>query len=81
MAAAIGTNVLIFGLIFFFILPLALLATAFWIWMIISAVQNKGIDEGEKIAWVLVIALLHLLGAIIYFFVGHPKRNVPRPAT
>jgi Phospholipase_D-nuclease N-terminal len=68
-------------LIFFFILPLALLATAFWIWMLISAVQNKGLDEGEKIAWVLVVALLHLLGAIIYFFVGHPKRRTPLPAT
>ena len=66
--------------ILFLILPLALLATAFWIWMLISAVQNKGLDEGEKIAWVLVIALLHLLGAIIYFFVGHPKRKTPLPA-
>ena len=58
-------------------LPVALLATAFWIWMLISAIQNKGLDEGEKIAWVLVVALLHLLGAIIYFFVGHPKRRTP----
>jgi hypothetical protein len=81
MAPVIATNLLILGLIFFFILPLALLATAFWIWMIISAVQNKGINEGEKIAWVLVIVLLHLLGAIIYFFVGHPKRKAPLPAT
>lgn len=59
------------------VLPVALLATAFWIWMLISAIQNKGLDEGEKIAWVLVVALLHLLGAIIYFFVGHPKRKLP----
>ena len=73
MAAAIGTNVLIFGLIFFFILPLALLATAFWIWMIISAVQNKGIDEGEKIAWVLVVIFLPFLGAVLYFFLGKSK--------
>lgn len=58
-------------------LPVALLATAFWIWMLISAIQNKGLNEGEKIAWVLVIALLHLLGAIIYFFVGHSKRKTP----
>jgi hypothetical protein len=60
-----------------FVLPLALALFAFWIWMLISAIQNKGLGEGEKIAWVLVIALLHLLGAIIYFFVGHPKRKTP----
>ena len=61
-------------------LPFALLATAFWIWMLISAIQNKGLDEGEKIAWVLVIALLHVLGAILYFFIGHPKRRTPLAA-
>jgi len=59
------------------ILPIGLLATAFWIWMLISAAQNRGIEEGEKIAWILIIALLHLIGAVIYFFVGHPKRNIP----
>jgi hypothetical protein len=35
------------------------------------------LGEGEKIAWVLVIVLLHWLGALIYFFVGHPKRKTP----
>jgi hypothetical protein len=60
-----------------FVLPIALAAFAFWIWMLISAIQNKGLTEGEKIAWVLVVALLHFLGALIYFFVGHPKRKTP----
>ena len=68
-------------LVFFLILPLALLAFAFWIWMLISAIQNKGLNEGEKIAWVLVIALLHFLGALLYLFIGHPKRHAPLPAT
>ena len=63
------------------VLPILLALFAFWIWMLISAIQNKGLTEGEKIAWVLVIALLHLLGAIIYFFVGHPKRKTPLAAT
>jgi hypothetical protein len=60
-----------------FVLPIALAFFAFWIWMLISAIQNKGLTEGEKIAWVLVVALLHFLGALIYFFVGHPKRKTP----
>ena len=63
------------------VLPIALALFAFWIWMLISAVQNKGLTDGEKIAWVLVIALLHVLGSLIYFFVGHPKRNLPPPGT
>ena len=59
------------------VLPILLALFAFWIWMLISAIQNKGLTESEKIAWVLVVALLHFLGALIYFFVGHPKRKTP----
>jgi type III secretory pathway component EscS len=59
------------------LIPIAIAAFVFWICMLVSAIQNKGLPEGEKIAWVLVIALLHLLGAIVYFFAGRPKRNRP----
>jgi hypothetical protein len=53
-----------------FLIPLGLLATAFWIWMLIDCIKNENISGNEKIAWVLVIALTHLLGAVIYFFAG-----------
>jgi hypothetical protein len=59
-----------------FFIPLGLLATAFWIWMLIDCIKNENITGNEKIAWVLVIALTHLLGAIIYFFAGR-KRQKP----
>ena len=59
------------------ILPLAFLAFAFWIWMLIDAIQNKGLTDGEKIGWVIAIALLHWLGALLYFCIGHPKRGRP----
>jgi hypothetical protein len=75
-----GFEIILVLLAALFVLPLALALFAFWVWMLISAVQNKGLSDGEKIAWVLVIALLHLLGAIIYFFVGHPKRKTPLTA-
>jgi hypothetical protein len=48
---------------------------AFWIWMLVHAIQNKGLSDGEKIGWVLAIALLHFLGALLYFFIGRPKKN------
>jgi len=49
----------------------------FWIWMLISAIQNKGITDNERICWVLVIVFLHFIGAALYFFIGHPKRLAP----
>ena len=72
-----GVEIIVILVALLVVLPIALALFAFWIWMLISAIQNKGLTEGEKIAWVLVIALLHLLGALIYFFVGHPKRKTP----
>ena len=75
------------GLVFLLIIlavviPIAIASVIFWIWMLISAVQNKGLSEGEKIAWVLILVFVHVLGAILYFFIGHPKRNsvwIPPP--
>ena len=59
----------------FLLFPFLLLAFAFWIWMLISAIQNQGVSEGEKVAWALVVLFTHCLGAFIYFLVGYPKRN------
>jgi hypothetical protein len=72
-------GMLVVLLILAVVVPVALALFVFWIWMLISAVQNQGITEGEKIAWVLVIVFLHWLGALVYFFVGHPKRHSPLP--
>ncbi len=61
---------------FLFFVPFGLLLTAFWIWMLVDAARNQGLDQNERVVWIIVIALLHLLGAIIYFCVGRPKRNL-----
>jgi hypothetical protein len=62
-------------MIFFCII--ALLASIFWIWMLVDVLTSR-MDPGEKILWFLVIFLLHLLGAIIYFAV---KRSSPGQRT
>ncbi|HEX4350571.1 MAG TPA: PLDc N-terminal domain-containing protein [Verrucomicrobiae bacterium] len=72
-----GIEIILLVLMFLIGLPLMLALFAFWIWMLISAVQNNGLSEGEKIAWVLVIVFLHWLGALLYYFIGHPKRITP----
>ena len=60
------------------LVPFGLLLFAFWIWMLIHAITNRGLSDGEKIAWVLVVLFLHFLGAVIYFFVGRPKGGAAR---
>jgi hypothetical protein len=71
MASIVGG---IFGILIFILGALLSLAGfAFWIWMLVHAVTNKGLSDGEKIAWVLVIVFLPVLGCILYFLIGRPK--------
>ncbi len=61
----------------FFLLPLALLLTVFWIWMLVDAVQNKRLSDGEKTGWVLAIVFFHFIGSLLYFCIGRPKKHTP----
>ncbi len=52
---------------------IALALFAFWIWMLIHAITNKGLRDTEKVIWVIVVIFLPVLGPILYFFLGRPK--------
>jgi hypothetical protein len=57
----------------------------FWLWSLIHALTNNGLSGSEKLAWVLVIVFVQLIGSIIYFFVARPKArlgpSLARPGT
>lgn len=59
-----------------FFIPLGLALTAFWIWMLIDAAQNRGLDQNERVVWIIVVALLHWLGALLYLIFARSKRNL-----
>ena len=44
----------------------------FWIWMLVDCIR---FEEKNRIAWIVVLFLLGILGAIIYFFAGKRKRK------
>lgn len=54
-----------------FLLPILLLQI-FWIWMLIDAIMHQ---EEDKIMWVLLIAFLNLVGAVLYFFMARAQRK------
>jgi hypothetical protein len=60
-----------------FLAMIGLMLFVFWIWMLIDAIQNKGLTDGEKVGCVLAVVFLHFIGALLYFFIGRPKRNTP----
>jgi hypothetical protein len=56
------------------ILALVLGLTVFWVWMLIDVLRGEEIElrRGEKLTWVLVVVLLGLLGAVLYWFLARP---------
>ena len=66
-------------LLFLLLIPFGLALMVFWIWMLVHAAQNKGLSDGERTAWVIIIALVHFIGAVLYFFIGRPKAKLARP--
>lgn len=67
VGGAIGLMAVVLGAV------LSIAGFAFWLWMLVHAITNKGLGDGEKIAWVLVIVFLPVLGCILYFLIGRPK--------
>jgi cytochrome c oxidase assembly factor CtaG len=76
MEHQVGLGIGIVGLLCVLIVAtVALAAFVFWIWMLIHAITNKGLNDTEKLIWVLVVLFLHFIGGIVYFFVGRPKKD------
>jgi hypothetical protein len=77
LAQSTGNGVFVFGGAFFlFILAIVILASVFWIWMLIDVLASN-LPTVEKLLWFCVVFFLHLLGAIIYFIVARPGRARP----
>ena len=58
---------------------IGILTFAFWVWMIIDCAKNKGLSDGERIVWILVIIFVQVIGTVIYFFVGRPRNREHAP--
>jgi hypothetical protein len=56
------------------IVIIAIIASIFWLWMLIDCLTSN-LPTGEKVLWFLVIFFLHLVGALIYFFVARGGRS------
>ena len=48
---------------------IGVLLFVFWLWMLVDCLKRDFNKDVEKVAWILVMIFLHILGAIIYYFV------------
>ena len=53
---------------------IGILGSIFWIWMLIDCAKYEPREGNDRILWVLIIALTHFVGALIYYFARRPER-------
>jgi hypothetical protein len=53
---------------------IALLAFLFWIFVLIDCVTKEPSEGNDKIAWMLFILWVPLIGAILYYVIRRPER-------
>jgi hypothetical protein len=58
-----------------FLLLLLLAAIGFWIWSLVDAIRvpDESFRAGNKVVWVVVIAVTGFLGSLVYLFAGRPR--------
>lgn len=59
MVMGFGSIAIVVGILLF----------VFWLWMLVDCLKRDFKKDYEKIVWVLVMIFLHILGALIYYFV------------
>ena len=50
------------------------LATIFWVWMLVDCATKEPSEGNDKVVWILVIVFTHWVGALIYLLVRRPER-------
>ena len=51
-----------------------ILSTLIWAVILIDCLVNEPVGGNERLVWAIVIALTHLIGALVYLFWRRPQR-------
>lgn len=61
-------------LIILLFIPIFLAVMVLWIWTLVDCITKEPAEGNERIIWTVVIALVGVLGAIIYLCARRPQR-------
>ena len=78
---SVGPLILLLHLVFFMgIRGIAVVATIFWIWVLVDCLTKESSEGNDKVAWVIFILAVPPIGALIYYFVRRPERERAKAA-
>lgn len=63
-----GVSVLFLLALGFFILAVSVGSMVFWIITLIDVMKRESLDHEARVLWAIVIALLGVIGSLVYFF-------------
>ena len=46
---------------------IAIAAFVFWVYMIVDCLKRKKFED--KLVWIVVLVFLHIIGALLYYFI------------
>jgi hypothetical protein len=58
---------------------IAIAGTIFWIFMLVDCARRISRGNTNLVGWLIVIALTHFLGALIYYFLGRDSDPLGPP--
>ncbi len=64
----------LFACFFLGMMAIAIIGSIFWVWMLVECITKEPSEGNDKVIWLLIILLTHLVGALIYYFVRRPQR-------
>ncbi|MCX5701141.1 MAG: PLDc N-terminal domain-containing protein [Candidatus Omnitrophica bacterium] len=81
----VGIGMLLVGLLILGAAGLVIFSVVFWLLMIIDCAKREFKNPNDKVIWILIVILLQLLGATIYWAVikkpGDPSAPTSRPSS
>lgn len=73
--AGVCTFLAAYWLLLAFMGGVALFTAVFWISMVIDCARSEFKNPNDKLVWILIIILLHFVGALVYWMVV--KKSAP----
>lgn len=65
-------------ILYFFCIVFIFAGIVFWILMLVDVAKRNFTKKDDKIIWVLIVALLGVIGALIYYFVVKRKAKAKK---
>ncbi len=53
---------------------IAALVMIFWLWVLVDCLTKEPSEGNEKVAWVLFILMVPVIGALLYYIIRRPER-------